>query len=160
VEDTLSNDRIPIPLQAVWAAFVPVMFAAAFQVVWIIATWSEPAPGESRSAWLLVIPAVMAAACALAQHRSIRRSVAAGMIDRASSPMVVTAWTLLGAVTGTLLTMYLPGGGAAPRNAFNRNSMSFPAFAGLAAVWLSAWLGLAAGRSRGRSHDPGSSTKS
>jgi hypothetical protein len=138
----MGNERVPVPLQAIMGMFLPALFAAGFLIVSAIATGSEPEPGASPGAGLLLISVVILAVGTLVQYRFVRRAMVVGMMDRAASPLVVTVLTALGAVAGVLMMSYVPSGERDLPMPWNRNSVTFDGFVALAIIWAAAGAGL------------------
>jgi hypothetical protein len=147
------QERIPVPLQALMALFVPAFVTIGAQLVWAVANWSDP---PEWNAWLALIPAFAVGFGTIAQYRFIRRAMAVGMIDATASPAVITALTVAGAIAGTLIVAWLPGDlattGSRERG---RSRIGFAEFMGLFTLWLSACAGILLSRARSRGPSAG-----
>lgn len=138
--EQVNRDRLPLALQAIMATFVPVMFSAAFVVIWGAVTWSESAPETSHSPAIYVIPILQIAACAWVQYQFIKRTMLVGVIE-AGSPAVATVLSIAGAIAGVAFLFYFPGIPVS-RTGLNRNAMGFNTFFALFLTWLGAFAGL------------------
>jgi hypothetical protein len=145
-----TDDKIPIPLQAISGILIPGVTAALYVLVWETAKSFGPGlqaeAEQSRSAAWLLIPALfLIVGCGL-QYRYVRRQMQTGMMDSLASPLVITALTAIGAVVGVVMLPYLPLSTPSVSPPSNGSRISFGGFVSLFIIWLCTIAGLMIGR--------------
>ena len=144
----MSDDRVPIPIQAFLGAFVPGLATAASAVAWAVATFAEP-QGTTRTA-LLLVPLTILLTGAFFQHRFIRRAIVVGMLDASASPRLVTVFTGVASVIGALVMHYVEDAPPGVRTQWHSGNGSFSGFLAMATVWVAACAALVISRKRAR----------
>ena len=143
----MTNDRVPLPLQAVYVTFTAALVAGAAYLAWVLLRSIETTRGF---AWLAPVIGLIAGIPIM--RLSLARAASAGMVEPQKRPLLTSVVIILAASSvwlGPLLPSF-----TGPRNMSNRNAAGLNVAVPLLITWIGALIALLLDR-RLKKNSPG-----